>query len=158
MYTFFKRTAPDPNLMTFDCPDSNVAVSARSRSNTPLMALATLQNEVFHEAAQAFAERLLGDASLRSDQDRLIHAFRLCVARPPQDTELDALSQLLEDNRTYYMTDPGSAEVLAPAIHPDPVEAAAWVATLRIITNLDEFITRNDAIEDECTRSKHTSS
>ena len=143
MYTFFKRTAPDPNLMTFDCPDSNVAVSTRSRSNTPLMALATLQNEVFHEAAQAFAKRLLGDAALRSDQDRLIHAFRLCVARPPQDTELDALGQLLEDNRHYYATDPESAERLASANHPDPPEAAAWVATLRIITNLDEFITRN---------------
>jgi hypothetical protein len=143
MYTFFKRTAPDPNLMTFDCPDSNVAISSRSRSNTPLMALATLQNEVFHEATQAFAKRILAEASPSSDQDRLVHAFRLCVARPPQDAELDALKKLLLENRHYYTSDPESAERLAPADHTDPLEAAAWVATLRIITNLDEFITRN---------------
>lgn len=107
------------------------------------MALATLQNEVFHEATQAFAKRILADASPSSDQDRLVHAFRLCVARPPQDAELDALKKLLQENRQSYAIDPESAERLAPADHTEPVEAAAWVATLRIITNLDEFITRN---------------
>lgn len=143
MYTFFKRTAPDPNLMTFDCPDSNVAVSARSKSNTPLMALATLQNEVFHEAAQAFANRVLGDPDLASDSERLARAFRLCVSRPPSDAELETLTKLLTDNRKFYTANPDQAIKLAPKDHSEPIEAAAWVATLRIITNLDEFITRN---------------
>ena len=143
MYTFFKRTAPDPNLMTFDCPDSNVTVGARSISNTPLMALATLQNEVFHEAAQALAARVLANAELRTDRQRLTRAFRLCVARPPGSAEIASLTKLLGESRTYYQSNPDQAKKLAP---PHPVgsrEAAAWVATVRIITNLDEFITRN---------------
>ncbi len=143
MYTFFKRTAPDPNLITFDCPDSNLTVTARSNSNTPLMALATLQNEVFHEAAQAFAKKLLDDPALKSDTARLTLAFRSCVARPPEPAELATLTSLLRDNRAYYQSDQESASKLSPAKHPNPAEAAAWVATLRIITNLDEFIVRN---------------
>ncbi len=57
LYTFFKRTAPHPNLMTFDCPDSNTTCIERNRSNTPLAALATMNNEVFVEAARGFAHR-----------------------------------------------------------------------------------------------------
>ena len=37
MYTFFKRTSPHPNLITFDCPDSNVTCVKRNISNTPLL-------------------------------------------------------------------------------------------------------------------------
>jgi len=35
MYTFFKRTAPHPNLVAFDCPDANTAALSRRTSNTP---------------------------------------------------------------------------------------------------------------------------
>ena len=59
MYTFFKRTAPHPNLMTFDCPDANTTCVERRTSNTPLQALTTLNNETFIEAAQAMARRAL---------------------------------------------------------------------------------------------------
>ena len=47
LYTFFKRTSPHPNLLTFDCPDSNVACVKRNRSNTPLAALTTLNNATY---------------------------------------------------------------------------------------------------------------
>ncbi len=53
MYTFFKRTSPHPNLITFDCPDSNVTCVKRNISNTPIAALATLNNSVFTDAAKA---------------------------------------------------------------------------------------------------------
>jgi hypothetical protein len=55
MYTFFKRTAPHPELMTFDCPDANLTNVRRTVSNTPLQALTTLNAEAFTEAAQALA-------------------------------------------------------------------------------------------------------
>ena len=65
MYTFFKRTAPYPNLMTFDCPDANTTIVERRTSNTPLMALTTLNNMVFVESAQALARRVLTEATSR---------------------------------------------------------------------------------------------
>lgn len=144
MYTFFKRTAPHPNLTMFDCPDANLTCIERRTSNTPLQALTSLNNETFAETARAFAKRLL-TASATDDYARLTTAFRLCVARPPRDAELHALADLLKDSRNWYRTRPEQAKQLvasdaASGIATD--ENAAWVATARILMNLDEFITR----------------
>lgn len=143
MYTFFKRTIPHPNLMTFDSPDANVACMQREPSNTPLQSLTLLNNEVHHEAAQGFAARIL--ATQATDQDRLRHAFRICVARQPVETELAALSRLLAASRDAYARDAESALAMAGNHRPTACAAeefAAWVSTARVVLNLDEFITR----------------
>ncbi len=144
MYTFFKRTAPHPNLITFDCPDSNTATIERRTSNTPLMALTMLNNEVFAEAAQAFGKRLL-EEDAADDHARMTRGFRLCVSRPPQKAELAELLTLLQSAREYYQSNAEAAATLVGSYQPadiPPAEAAAWVATARILLNLDEFITR----------------
>lgn len=144
MYTFFKRTAPDPNLITFDCPDANVANAQRGRSNTPIQALATLHNEVFVEAAQAFSKRVLSWPAM-SDEERLRQAFRTCVARKPEQGEIDPLITLLMKSRAYYVEHGNDANDLIGKHAADGIKAgeqAAWIATLRIILNLDEFINR----------------
>ncbi len=94
MYTFFKRTAPHPNLTTFDCPDANLTCVERCASNTPLQALTTLNNETFSEAARGLARRLLASAAT-DDQSRLTLGFRICAARPPREAELTELAELL---------------------------------------------------------------
>ncbi|MED5586846.1 MAG: PSD1 and planctomycete cytochrome C domain-containing protein [Verrucomicrobiota bacterium] len=145
MYTFFKRTAADPNLIAFDCPDANVTVAKRNRSNTPIMALAALGNEVFHEAAQAMAKKILGDQSLKDESARIDHCFLLCTARKATREEKSAVAQLLEKSRDYYRENHAEAEKLAGPhrLKQSPaVENAAWIATARIILNLDETITR----------------
>ena len=58
IYTFFRRTLPEPNLVVFDCPDARSAAVQRTASNTPLQALTTLNQEVFVEAAQALARQV----------------------------------------------------------------------------------------------------
>ena len=143
LYTFFKRTSPHPNLLTFDCPDSNTTCIQRRISNTPLAALVTLNNQVFTEAAQGFGKRILSEKG--SDRERLTQAFRTCVARPPVTEEINSLESLLIDARSWYTDNPGEATKLAGA-HPaqgiDATENAAWVATARVLLNLDEFLTR----------------
>jgi hypothetical protein len=144
LYTFFKRTAPHPNLTTFDCPDSNTTALARQTSNTPLQALTTLNNETFVEAAQAMAQRLLAVEPVQ-DAERLALAFRRCVARRPTDVELRTLLDLLATSRHWYHEHADEAAALAGADRPPSVpleEAAAWVATARMVLNLDEFLTR----------------
>jgi hypothetical protein len=146
MYTFFKRTAPHPDLTTFDCPDSNAAVVKRSVSNTPLQALTTLNNESFHEAAQALAKRILsGRTNPTGDGERLTDAFRLCVQREPSAQERASFADLLARSRAWFSDKPDDAKKLVGEYQPEgvaPGEAAAWVAAARVLLNMDEFLTR----------------
>jgi hypothetical protein len=145
MYTFFKRTSPHPTLTSFDCPDSNTTNLQREVSNTPLQALATLNNDVFTEAAQAMVQRVVRESSQSDDASRLTFALRLCIARQPSANEIARFQQLLDKAREFYKQHPDDAKLLTARHTLDGVtmeEAAAWVATLRIVLNLDEFIVR----------------
>ena len=137
IYTFFKRTSPHPNLITFDCPDSNVTCVQRRRSNTPLAALVTLNNATFANAARDFAKRLQKEVPQKDDQARLERAFLITTARKPEPRELQALQALLDSSREHYTANPGEAKTFAG----DP-ETAALAATTRVLLNLDEFLTR----------------
>ncbi|MCA8983935.1 MAG: PSD1 domain-containing protein [Planctomycetaceae bacterium] len=144
MYTFFKRTAPHPTLMSFDCPDSNTTSLIRETSNTPLQALVTLNNVVFTEAAQALARRVFLAGG--SDRNKITLALRICIVRPPDSAEVDRFESLLQTARAYYREHPEAARDLAKQnpLHEIPAEEfAAWFATLRMILNLDEFIVRD---------------
>jgi hypothetical protein len=145
MYTFFKRTSPHPNLTTFDCPDANLACLERRASNTPLQALTTLNNESFAEAARALALRVLATAATASDSERLAQAFRICVARAPQPEEMRQLEELLAASTKWYADRADQARELtdkATVAGVPPEHHAAWVATARVLLNLDEFVTR----------------
>jgi len=148
LYTFFKRTAPHPNLMTFDCPDSNVTCVQRTRSNTPLAALITLNNEVFHEAAVGLAVRVLRSSESGGDRERLEEAFVWAMAREARAGEIDPLVDLLRASRNHYDSHPGDAALLleglpaASKVEAGPIELASWTATTRVLLNLDEFLTR----------------
>ncbi|MCO6455297.1 MAG: PSD1 domain-containing protein [Pirellulaceae bacterium] len=145
MYTFFKRTAPHPTLISFDCPDSNTTRLGREASNTPLQALATLNNEVFTEAAQALAARVLTSGG-ETDRQRLEYALRLCIVRQPESDEVERFQKLLDAARGYYRAHPDDAGQLARRHAAPGIEAsenAAWIATVRMVMNLDEFIVRD---------------
>jgi hypothetical protein len=150
IYTFFKRTSPHPNLTLFDCPDSNLTCVSRNSSNTPLQALTLLNNEIFVEAAREFGKRALKQNSANDDA-RLTLAFRWCVSRQPSVAELDQFREMLNASRKWYDANEDVADKLAgvsaesgPAKdEPKSSEIAAWIATSRIMLNMDEFITRN---------------
>jgi hypothetical protein len=144
MYTFFKRTAPHPNLTTFDCPDGNTTSIDRQSSNTPLQALVTMNNEVFFEASQAMARRLL-TANLKDDNARLAYGIRICVARQSTDKEQSQFADLLSAAKTWYGEHNDDAIKLVGSYAVDgasPADNAAWVATARVMLNTDEFLTR----------------
>jgi hypothetical protein len=140
MYTFFKRTAPYPDLVTFDCPDANVANVRRSVSNTPLQALTTLNAKTFSEAAQTLAKKITShpEAAKRSDAEKMDQLFKTCLLRSADPTESKALLALLKTSRETFESRPQEAEKFAA----DP-ELASWTAVARIVLNTDEFITRD---------------
>jgi hypothetical protein len=122
MYIHLRRNVPYPMLTAFNAPDASVACLQRERSNSPLQALALLNDPVFFAAAEALATRL---AEVPGDVDaRLRHGFVLCLGRPPTPPELAALRRHHDDQLAL-----GDAR-------------AALLATARLLLNLDEFITR----------------
>jgi hypothetical protein len=145
LYTHFWRSSPHPGLMVFDAPDSTTTCTRRVRSNTPLQALTLLNDDAYIEAAQALAARVLQEAPAETNS-RLDYAFELCTARPPDEAERETLTRFFASQLDDFQTDPKLAErVVRNAAQQDQnklPENAAWIATARVLMNLDEFITR----------------
>jgi hypothetical protein len=144
LYIYFKRTAPYPQLVTFDAPDSLTSCSRRTRSTTPLQALTLLNDPVFFEAAQALAARVLRGKN-EGVGDRIDYAFRLCLGHDPIQRDRDRLVKYYHRQKEFLVQHPESIGALFPARGVegiDPAEAAAWVGVSSILLNLDEFVTR----------------
>ncbi|MHB8899546.1 MAG: PSD1 and planctomycete cytochrome C domain-containing protein, partial [Thermoguttaceae bacterium] len=148
LYTFWKRTAPPPSLQVFDAPSRETCTVRRSRTNSPLAALALLNDVQYFEAARVLAQRILREAG-RESKDRAAWAFRLVTARQPSEEELAILVRLFEAGSKSYGEDPESArKTIAVGESPsleglDPVELAAWTLVANCLLNLDETITKN---------------
>src|SRR5262249_59457263 len=114
---------------------------------TPLQALSLMNDPQFVEAARVFAQRVLAEGG-ESVEGRLIHAFRLAVARTPDQSELELLRELHEKQRARFAADPAHAEALVKSgLAPRPagldtVELATWTALCNVLLCLDETITR----------------
>ncbi len=144
LYTWHQRTQLYPSLAGFDRPSASVSVTGRDRSNTPLQPLITLHDTVYVEATQAFAKRVQEGATTGL-HDQVAFAFRLAVGRLPTDEESAELEKLHADAKVTFAAAPDSAKAAVGKFQPQGVstaDAAAWIATARIILNLDEFITR----------------
>jgi hypothetical protein len=147
LYTFWKRTAPPPSMSTFDAPAREASCVRRERSNTPLQALA-LMNDVQHvEAARAFAQRILKEGGT-DDAARLAFAWRTAVGRRPKAEEASATQEALAAHRARYAAAPEDATKLITFgdSKPDPAlpapELAAWTLTAGLLLNLDETLNR----------------
>ena len=148
IYTFWKRTCPPTTLQTFDAPEREFCIVRRSVTDTPLQALALMNDPTFVEAARKMAERLITDAGL-APRDRLNMAYRLTMARSPRQAEITVLLGILTGQMAKYRKDPESArKLLSVGESPrneklDVAELAAWSTVCSTILNLDETITRN---------------
>jgi hypothetical protein len=147
LYTFWKRTAPPPNMAAFDAPNREVCTVARANTTTPLQALVTLNDTQFVEAARAFAQRTIQQEG--DDFARLRWAFCECLSRLPTDRELGVFSRALARERQRYAgNEPAARDLLACGESPrdasiPPSEHAAWLQVTALLLNLSETITRN---------------
>ena len=147
LYTFWKRTAPPPTLVTLDAPSRETCIVTRSRTNTPLAALALMNDEQFVEASRCMAERLMKDGGA-GDGQRAAYAFRLATSRLPHDDELKVLLDVYRAARRRFHEDPEAAKLLIQVGESTPDgslaidELAAWTMVANMILNLDETITK----------------
>jgi hypothetical protein len=147
MYTFWKRTSPPPSLNTFDAPDREKCTARRARTNTPLQALALMNDPTYVEASRALAQRMILEAG-RDPAARINFAFRLATARKPSTKERQVLRDLAEREFGGYQRNHDAALKLLRVgevkfnAKLDPAELAAWTTVASVILNLDETITK----------------
>ena len=133
MYTVWKRTAAPPTMLLLDAPNREVCTVRRSRTNTPLQALALLNEFTYVEAARALAARMKAEGSA----DPLAHGFRLVTARRPTAAEKAVLAGGYAADLARFRADPDAAKRLA-----GDAELAALTLAANVLLNLDEVVTR----------------
>jgi hypothetical protein len=147
LYTYRKRTVPHATMSTFDAPSFEVCYVRRGRTNTPLQALAMLNDTTYVEAARNLAERMINDGG-KSPKKRIAHGFRLATGRYPSERELSVLERGYLGYETMYAQNPERAQQYIshgdskPDKTIDAGKLAAYSTVASVILNLDETITK----------------
>jgi hypothetical protein len=152
MYTIWKRTAGPPTMLLFDAPNRETCTVKRSRTNTPLQALALLNETTFLEAAQGLARRMVAEGGA-DPAARIARGYALALGRAPDGAELETLLTGLAADQGAFAADATSAEafIVAGAAGRPVAEAtaglaadefAAWCLVANVLLNLDEFVMR----------------
>ncbi|HTI72634.1 MAG TPA: DUF1549 and DUF1553 domain-containing protein [Candidatus Limnocylindria bacterium] len=122
LYIYTQRTVQHPLLPTFDQANPSESCTRRDRSDTPLQALALLNNGVFIEAAH----HLASTAETKFPGDRatqIQYAFLRCLGRKASTTETRRMERLYDQ---------------VAKSHP----GEAGFVTAQTLLNLDEFLNR----------------
>lgn len=144
VYTFWRRIVGP--TMFFDAGARQTCTVKTARTNTPLQALATLNDTTYVEAARVLAEKVL---SIDGDDGKRIEAaFRRVLARKPRADETTVLLAGLKRMRLQYTSDPDAAKKLLAVGAAkrneklNTAEHAAFTNVCAVILNLDEAVTK----------------
>jgi hypothetical protein len=147
VYTYFKRTVAPPTMVTFDAAGRETCIVRETRTNTPLQALALMNEVTFVEAARVLAQRIMREGGT-TPQERITLAFRLATARRPKPVELSALVDAFQRSLQEFQNDrPAALRLIGSGEFPrdpelDVSESAAYTTVTGLILNLDEAITK----------------
>jgi hypothetical protein len=147
MYTFWKRMAPPASMEIFNAPNREFCVVRRERTNTPLQALVTLNDEQFVEAARRTAELALSQGGDAFDT-RLQFMARRLLCRPLREEEVPVARQSFDALQNWYREHADDAGLLVnvgaskPDKSLDVRELAAWTMLANQLLNLDEVLNK----------------
>jgi hypothetical protein len=147
LYTYWKRSVPNPAMLIFDAPFRETCTLRRPRTNTPLQALNLLNDPTYVEAARLLAQRMMREGGA-SAESRLALGFRLVTARTPRPAEMAILKAALERALREFQSDPaGAASLLkvgeaATDATLNVAELAAFTTLASTLLNLDETVTK----------------
>ncbi len=146
IYTFWRRTSPNPSMATFDAPSREICTLRRFPTNTPLQALVTLNDPAYLEMAQALGRRIVKEGGA-STEGRVRFALELVQARPAEKEQIGPLLDLYSKETARYKTDTAAAMKLSTTpLSPlptgaDPAEMAAWTVVSNVLLNMDGVLT-----------------
>ncbi len=145
LYVFIRRSATYPSFVTFDATSREHTTVRRVRTNTPLQALTTLNDDAYFEAARALAARVLREAPATNPPARATYAFRLIATRTPEPAEVERIIGSYQRQLERFRKDRAAAAQTIKGCEiadVDAAEQAAWTLVANALLNLDEALTK----------------
>jgi hypothetical protein len=146
LYTFWRRIIGP--TMFFDNANRQTCTVQAFRTNTPLQALYTLNDVTYVEASRVMARRILADATLKTEAERLDDIYLRVLGRSPSDVETKIWLVAIARSRIQFEATPQAAtDLLSIGELPRDeslvaAEHAAWTALILAVLNLDESLNR----------------
>ncbi|MFT4532748.1 MAG: hypothetical protein ACJA1A_000420 [Saprospiraceae bacterium] len=147
LYTFWKRTVPPPDMMTFDAVTRDFCMVSRETTSTPLQALVMMNSPQVIEASRNLAYQAV--IKTKDESQRISFMFQSTTSRKPNKNELDNMLAYLDTEKKRFKDAPNDAEAYL-SIGDSPqrdlmpnTEMAAYATVANMIYNLDESITRS---------------
>jgi len=146
MYVFIKRTVPPPSMLIFDASNRDQCEVQRSRTNTPLQALAMMNDPQTMEGSRVLAENLMNENI--SLETKLEKAFRRIICRKPKAKELEILTLYYESESDFFKKNTKKADMMLKIgefkqkMIKDKNATAALMQTIQMIFNMEEAIVR----------------
>jgi hypothetical protein len=147
LYTYWKRSVPNPALLVFDRPFRETCAVRRSRTSTPLQALNLMNDPTYVEAARHLGLRMIREGGATVDS-RIRRGFLMALGRLPSPTESKILLEGWYRTTKGFQADTSGANQLTSigeSIVPagiDRVELAAYTVTAGTLLNLDETLNK----------------
>lgn len=132
LYTFRKRTAPPPNMLTLDAGSREVCQPRRLTTNTPLQPLIFLNDQSFFECARFLAKRAIKEQPGGPDP-QMQRAFLLLASRPPAAAEMKVLRELHAKQLENLTADKPAAKAVCG--EDNPALAAMVIVCSTLLTS-----------------------
>jgi hypothetical protein len=145
IYTFWKRTAPYPSMISFDGVGREVCTPRRIRTNTPLQALVTLNDSAYIEMAEHFALRMMKESRDKNNIQEIIGTgYRLMMYKNIDAGKLTALQKLYSTSLQRFKEDKNKMlQLVGEKSEYAKPEVAALIVVANAMLNLDDLITKS---------------
>jgi hypothetical protein len=138
VYTFLKRTSPYPSFISFDAGSREVCLSKRLVTNTPLQALATLNDPVYLDAAKSLSQKIWVESG-KNPEAAIKKVYQQLMLLPISDSKKKSMMQLFATAKLEFEKDP---KARADFFQGADAGLAALAVTTNAMMNLDEFLTK----------------
>lgn len=144
LYTYWRRTAPAPAMMTLDAAKRDVCRVKRERTSSPLQAFVLMNSPQFVESARGLAEKLITKHD-SDDEAVLAEMFERLTSRSATDRELEVIKRLYRQQLEYFEASPEEVKKYLevgdrPAADATSPRLAAITAVANALLGFDDAV------------------
>ncbi|CAN5815880.1 hypothetical protein BH10BAC2_BH10BAC2_26550 [soil metagenome] len=142
VYTYWKRSAAYPSMLTFDGVSREVCTARRIRTNTPLQALTILNDSAYIDAARNFAYRMQQNGN--DIKTQISKGYYFATYQKINEKSLAALIKLYNNALAQFRNNKDKiCEMTGGMNEHTNAETAALIVVANAMLNLDEVVTKN---------------